>query len=193
MVGITPLTYVIPMNIPCPPASDIWRSSLETCVYLKPYPPTPSLLLISSSGHWNTYSYQVGSMHPIGILSGVDFVQGLLKNSLNAVLKPRADISRSPKQGISVTTQKRLMFCNFFLQKELKNNSSSKPNSIILQMFPAMSSFFCRHKGIFKRQRTRWMEGDQRWRKKNGERRPIFHRWEASGVGERYVKYHGFF
>ena len=35
-------------------------------VHLRPYPPP---VLTSSGGHWNTYSWQAGSMHPTGMLS----------------------------------------------------------------------------------------------------------------------------
>ena len=35
-------------------------------VHLRPYPPP---VLTSSGGHWNTYSWQAGGMHPTGMLS----------------------------------------------------------------------------------------------------------------------------
>ena len=65
-----PRTPWIPDMGPTPsPAADIWWSSLETCSNLFAWGPTPPPVLISSGGHWNTYSWQAGGTHPTGMLS----------------------------------------------------------------------------------------------------------------------------
>ena len=54
-----------------PLATDVWLSSLKTCSNMFTWGPTPrpTLVLTPNGSHWNTYSYQVGGMHPAGMLT----------------------------------------------------------------------------------------------------------------------------